>query len=548
MVLILLALISFNFVYAQPHHQCLHNADGLIDCVPTDSHHAENFAEEVLDWWAATDNKVKNAKCQNAGAVSEESMLNYINRNNSAEPLASDSFFGIQLEDESPHKIALLKKLTEFDGLWNIFDEEKNTKSQKTFNIPSDCKKVICAAKSIFGENQGPKLLYLLDKYELNLSHEIDDNITAWKDSQLDTILEAVDDLPAHLIPFERNQYFKHYKNGYGPSASTLANATITFYDPWDDLDSSEMQMYTVIHEIGHNIGSRLNQDEDPEWLNITGWMELDGEWKSYRDEKQVSKYGATNPAEDFAEAFSGYRYDPERLKRISPKKYEYMKKNVFLGLEYTSEAKCQDTQSTYASLLNEFNNSSITAPGKYGGCKENMTDIIHKKATNIKECIEKAAFANFVNAKGDELSNVERDAIVQAASFSNFSGERVSDEQELKAYKEIIGDFFGSIAESYSKWGDDCSMSEKYGNQDLFKFNEYQFGDQFEDIDTSKNLNALVASICEANKSKFQLKCEDLAPHMQEYFPSHLGISIDPAKVKMTTETDPNSFRCLIE
>lgn len=548
MVLILLALISFNFVYAQPHHQCLHNADGLIDCVPTDSHHAENFAEEVLDWWAATDNKVKNAKCQNAGAVSEESMLNYINRNNSAQPLASDNFFGIQLEDESPHKIALLKKLTEFDGLWNIMDKSKNIESQKTFNIPSDCKKVICAAKSIFGENQGPKLLYLLDKYELNLSHEIDDNITAWKDSQLDTILEAVDDLPAHLIPFERNQYFKHYKNGYGPSASTLANATITFYDPWDDLDSSEMQMYTVIHEIGHNIGSRLNQDEDPEWLNITGWMELDGEWKSYRDDKQVSKYGATNPAEDFAEAFSGYRYDPERLKRISPKKYEYMKKNVFLGLEYTSEAKCQDTQSTYASLLNEFNATSIKAPTKYKSCRSHIRDILKKKTTNLKACIEKAAFNEFLNTKGDQLSTLEKDAITQATSFSQFSGSRVSEQEEIKAYKEILGDIFGSISKSYSKWSVDCNMSKEYGWQDLMTFNEFHFGDRFREIDKSNNLNAFITNICEDTISKNKLTCKDLAPFMQEYFPSHLGISIDPAKVKMTSETDPNNFRCLIE
>jgi hypothetical protein len=300
---IFLFLFSLN-AFSQAHHQCLHNDDGIIACVPNDHHlegGEESFPQQILDWWAATKTKVRDAKCQNAGSVSREQMIKSLIQNDTL--LVNDSFFGMSFENESPHKLELLKKLTQFDGFWN-FNEEDNISSQKTFSIPNDCHKVLCAAESIFGKEEAPKLLYLLDKYELNLSHVTDDNLTAFSNDQLDTILEAVDDLPSHLIPFEKNQYFKHYKNGYGPSETTIANATITLYDPWDDQSSDEMRMYTVIHEIGHNIGGRLNQDEDPEWLSITGWFEIDGEWKSAKDDEQVSRYGATNPAEDFAEAF----------------------------------------------------------------------------------------------------------------------------------------------------------------------------------------------------------------------------------------------------
>ncbi|MFN7824887.1 MAG: hypothetical protein ACK5P6_05960, partial [Pseudobdellovibrionaceae bacterium] len=44
---------------------------------------------------------------------------------------------------------------------------------------------------------------------------------------------------------------------------------------------------------------------------------------------------------EDFAETFSAYRYNPRQLKKVSPKRYEFMKNKVFGGIEYTNDASC---------------------------------------------------------------------------------------------------------------------------------------------------------------------------------------------------------------
>jgi len=547
MVLIYLSTLLFSLSsFSQAHHQCLHNADGMIDCSSADKHLEGGFPQDVLEWWAAKKNKVAGAKCNNPKTVSEQEILSYINRNKEHKK-TNDSFYGISLEDEDPHLIELLKKLTQFDGMWNFFDEQKNLDSQKTFDIPEDCKKVLCAAKSIFGEKQAPKLLYLMDKYELNLSHVTDDNITAFKDKQIDTILEAVDDLPSHLMPFEKNQYFKHYKNGYGPSDTTIANATITFYDPWDNQDSSEMRMYTVIHEIGHNIGSRLNQDEDPEWLNLTGWFELDGKWTSAKDDQQVSKYGATNPAEDFAEAFSGYRYDPERLKAISPKKYEYMKNKVFLGIEYTSEEKCANENSLLAKLKKTIDIVQSEIPQKYSLCEKELEGIILKKETNLKACIEKMKFMNEMDKKLEGKSSHEIDAIKKAMSFEEFKGESISKEEEIAAYKMIIGDIFGSIQKEYWDYSGDCSSAKDYGNQDFHLFNEYTFNEQFNDITNPNDLNSMMFDICSRSEKK-KFECSDLVPFMQEYMPEKFEYKIDSSKVKKTTETEPNDFRCVID
>ena len=54
-----------------------------------------------------------------------------------------------------------------------------------------------------------------------------------------------------------------------------------------------------------------------------------------------ISQYAMTNPAEDFAESFLAYRMAPKKLQRVSPKRYDYIKKNVFKGLEFDSQKDC---------------------------------------------------------------------------------------------------------------------------------------------------------------------------------------------------------------
>lgn len=70
-----------------------------------------------------------------------------------------------------------------------------------------------------------------------------------------------------------------------------------------------------------------------------------------------ISEYGETNPAEDFAETMSAYRFKPELLKEISPKKYEFIKKNVFGGIEFTSKRKCRDSNSIFFQHLKDAKN-----------------------------------------------------------------------------------------------------------------------------------------------------------------------------------------------
>jgi hypothetical protein len=90
--------------------------------------------------------------------------------------------------------------------------------------------------------------------------------------------------------------------------------------------------------------------------------------WKSTKPDKFVSGYAATNPAEDFAESVSGYRFNPKRLQAIAPEKYEFLKQTVFDGLEFLNEAGCSNPKYTadnvFAQLKTDIN-KLFSAPTK---------------------------------------------------------------------------------------------------------------------------------------------------------------------------------------
>jgi len=113
-----------------------------------------------------------------------------------------------------------------------------------------------------------------------------------------------------------KKKSLKNYKRGYSPSSSKIANTVITVFSVWDNLPSNEEKIATFIHEIGHNIRSRLKQDESNRWLDFSGWPEKEGELVPTIKDQLVSIYGATKPPEDFAETFTVFRYNLELLKK----------------------------------------------------------------------------------------------------------------------------------------------------------------------------------------------------------------------------------------
>ncbi len=476
------------------------------------------FAQEYLEQWGASGKQVLSAKCRNPGNPSDEQMRKYLERKNVAKN-ESTSFFGMSFENEDPRLLDLMKRLTEYDSFLSL---KKEPEKQKQFQISNDCKKVICAAESIFGKERAIKLLYALDKYEINLSHLTDSDLADWKSRELDLILEAADDLPSHLIPFNRNQYFKHYKRGWGPSQNTVANAVIMVFFVWEDLDNDGERISSLIHEIGHNIGSRLNQDESSTWLNLSGWVEKEGKWKANNKEQIISNYAYENPAEDFAETFVAFRYNPLFLKKRSPKKYEYMKNNIFLGLEYTDEEKCNESNSSLHFIKSQININQVPLQQKFSSCKKEIADIIQRKDVDLKACIKKEKIRIELERLMIGKSEQEINTITNASQFHDFDvKENISDKEELEVYRRIIGDIYGSITQTYSNYDiPSCERKKEYGWINFIPFNKFSFNDEYELPGEKEMLNKFVFEICSKQSNKKTLTCEDLKKDMRLHLP----------------------------
>jgi hypothetical protein len=215
------------------------------------------------------------------------------------------------------------------------------------FNGSSPCSDIYCAVQRVFGEPKGLYILWAYLKYGENLSPWSDVNADpAGFDVQtLKDLFVAFQAIPWHLRgrALEDNGFYRFYHGKnlalYGPHR-VLANSAGAVFDGIDDFDDN-MKIYIFTHELGHRTsmvnGSAL-EDAD-EWRRVTGWhKDPHGDLVNLSLDGWVSEYAKKTPSEDYAETYALYRLRPAELLKRSLQRYEYMKHNVFEGIEYTSD------------------------------------------------------------------------------------------------------------------------------------------------------------------------------------------------------------------
>lgn len=114
------------------------------------------------------------------------------------------------------------------------------------------------------------------------------------------------------MLSSQRNREDDYWSQKLGkPSVSAASmdpSGTMTVYR------GDSLAGHTAAHEAGHSFATSLWGDFDPP---------IDSEYgQAQKAEKPVSEYGATSPAEDFAEAVQMYVLWPESLRTSFPKKY----------------------------------------------------------------------------------------------------------------------------------------------------------------------------------------------------------------------------------
>jgi hypothetical protein len=240
---------------------------------------------------------------------------------------------------------------------------------------------VLCAAKEIFGEKEGTLLLYMVMRYKVNASYlansasikqtssEIKKKNTGFFDdwdaanyrplnlSELRTLLQGINDYPESIFSISNFKMRRGtQEEASNDVSSTMAHSTgqepntITYFHLPMEADDILGAKYVVFHEIAHIISHQKSMAESEEWKKLSGWKsEFRGLGLSpkridtfSKPSCMVSEYGKTNANEDFAESISAYRYNPLPLKKNCPEKYNFIRKNVFKGIEYITKESCK--------------------------------------------------------------------------------------------------------------------------------------------------------------------------------------------------------------
>lgn len=212
--------------------------------------------------------------------------------------------------------------------------------------IARGCESVVCAMSQLYGKKHGIQLLYMREKFGFNSSATAVGYPGAdqWNPSDFGIVLAMLNDFPKKMFPIFEGTRFIHVNAEGRGGHSMIAEALVHVYLGWHNLPESE-KTTSLAHELGH-LFSR-GKWETRAWLSLSDWTSARNAknevvWKMGDRSAAPLGYARTNPNEDFAETFFLYRYNGKGLRRLHPEKYEYMRVNVFHGMEFDSEESCR--------------------------------------------------------------------------------------------------------------------------------------------------------------------------------------------------------------
>lgn len=158
---------------------------------------------------------------------------------------------------------------------------------------------------------------------------------------------------PTHLENCRNIQYESKLSVEYPNTVGTFncQNREINVGESFEHLQGMEDKIEPLTHQLAYNAYENIRTDR-PDIAEQ--WSELHD--KSLKQNSQdgsgfVSSRASTDACEDFAETYTTYLHDPEKLKFYSPEKYEFMRQEVFSAREYPSPVLSNITHSPQEKL-----------------------------------------------------------------------------------------------------------------------------------------------------------------------------------------------------
>ena len=323
-----------------------------------------------------------------------------------------------------------------------------------------------CALEHLYGKYgkyRIPRILYGLDKFKVNTSHMPFEVASKWKTSELDGLIGTMQDLPQHFFPLQndRKKTMYHFSRDMKYKinhSTTVANAVMMYFAGYDRF-SDMKKKYVVTHELGHNVATKLGDlDDSKEWLNISGWEGLKDKWTVKKKDTFVSEYAKTNPAEDFAESFTAYRFNPHLLKLVSPEKYSFMKKYVYQGIEYLNNKNCKERSVGVEKVLKDIIYEKTVQDSALSKCKKSYAKVFIELDTSrgaSKELLSCLEVSMLSSALATKLSTLSNDPLYNTAiqnSVNKSDAMPLTDQQKKEYKKQILDKYIKGAAPAFQK------------------------------------------------------------------------------------------------
>ncbi len=223
------------------------------------------------------------------------------------------------------------------------------------------------AAEKILNEKFG----VLLDVPNIQeLTGEHPDNFQPFHNVEVLEMISTLVEMPSgyHKIPGLR--YLLRRRNGHPhplyPDAAAVAwprgpntDSYIEFMEKAFSGGLTEYVHRLILHEKSHFIWTNVLSDAIKEdWIETAGWYEdenaQDG-WSNKYTTSFVSPYAhALNPNEDMAESLSHYVLNPNKLRSVSPAKFDFIQRRIMNGYRYISQIR-EDLQFEVLNLFPDY-------------------------------------------------------------------------------------------------------------------------------------------------------------------------------------------------
>lgn len=392
------------------------------------------------------------------------------------------------------------------------------------------CRDVRCALDNLFIENNGVFHAYILSKYGYNTSHYPKSIAKEFNKADLSIVIRALESQPSFYQKMHVNkQLILVDENKVSIKKGTIANATIEIFSAWQEYDE-HMKEYIVFHELAHNMSAKFEIHKNWRWDQFSGWEKEGKRWNLQHPERVISEYGKASQSEEFAESVSSYRYSPQKLKDLDPKKYQFIKNAVFYGVEFLEENNC-DSVTQFKKISDTLNNIQLTNEAVTMATTENKCTIEHfryffddnSKINELNDCIAKNALKNYFDrnenfAMGFLYENLE--------NYSNYLNYKVpsnpliySERNEI--IKELMMDhvdlFYTRFKEEYLRFSDGGGCYSIFGS---LSTNLKPVTSRFYAYEYAGYLESSVKKFCHENysllkedKDKFYLKYLESRP-----------------------------------